>query len=272
MSHFVVMVTNTDSEPVESQLEPFYEQGEETDYFMKKEYFVLRKEVSIDTWLKNEKSLFMEWIKDAEKRLATSREEEEKESLKRSLKQQRKGLAELEKIEKITDIDEKIEAIQEWNGGGIDKKGLYWVCNPNAKWDWWSEGGRWNNWLITDDWQEVNKCKVKDLNLDNMRINDMGDRAKYWVKETEIAKRDGREPWFWDYEGIPTIEEYIKGGDCLVAPYAFLHEGEWVGKGEMGWWGLSDDEYSDEEWAKKFQEFIKSLDPESEVTIVDCHI
>ena len=36
MSHFVVMVTRTDEEPLESQLEPFNEQGED-DYYMEKE-------------------------------------------------------------------------------------------------------------------------------------------------------------------------------------------------------------------------------------------
>ena len=40
MSHFVVLVTNTDEDSVESQLEPFYEQGNENDYFMKKDYFI----------------------------------------------------------------------------------------------------------------------------------------------------------------------------------------------------------------------------------------
>ncbi len=40
----------------------------------------------------------------------------------------------------------------------------------------------------------------------------------------------------------------------------------------MGWWGIDDPHYTDEDWEKKFQEFFKTLDPKTEIAIVDCHI
>lgn len=92
--------------------------------------------------------------------------------------------------------------------------------------------------------------------------------------------------WDWwveggRWDGFLVDKDGKYGNRCLVkdldfdeihVPYAFLHEGEWTEKGKMGWFGISDDKYSDEEWAKKFREFIKSLDPETEIAIVDCHI
>lgn len=259
MSHFVVMVTNTDSETLEEQLRPFYEQGNEDDYFMEKEYFLERNEKSVEDWLNNE-------IEDVSNTLANL-------TIKKIAKKiWRKKLKELENMKELKTLRGKVNAIHEYSGGGIDKKGLYWLNNPDAKWDWWVEGGRWNGWLITNDWEECNRCKVKDLSLDNMRINEMMNRAKWYVKETEVAKREHKKPFFWDYKKKPTIKRYIKEANQPVAPFAILHDGNWMEKGKMGWLGISDDKYTDDNWSKFFKDFIEKLDPETEIAIVDCHI
>lgn len=300
MSHFVVMVTNTDEYGLESQLEPFYEQGDEDDYFMKKEYYLKKDEKEVQEWLEGEISNAEIQEKDAleefEKELPDiPKKELEKEidrlskenaldqlsqtfenvklgSIARRITWAKSEQKSLKKIQQLDNLNKKMKAIKELNGGGLDRGGLYWVHNPEARWDWWTEGGRWNNWLITNDWKECNRCKVKDLSLDNMRIKEMMDRAKWYVKEVELAKREHKKPFFWNYKKKPTIKQYIEDANCPVAPFAILHDGNWMEKGEMGWFGISDDNYTDEEWDKKFQEFIESLDPETEVTIVDCHI
>ena len=300
MSHFVVVVTRTDEETLESQLEPFDEQGGKRDYFMEREYYLKKDEKEVQEWLKDKISDAETREKDALKEFEKefpdiSTEELEKEVDKLSkesalsqlnqtfekvklgciarriiyAKSDQKKLKEIQQLKKL---NKKMKAIKKYNGGGLDRKGLYWVYNPEAKWDWWTIGGRRNNWLITNYWEECNCGKVKDLSLDNMRINQKMNRAKWYVKEIEVAKREHRKPSFWNYKKKPTIKQYIEDADCSVAPFAILHDGEWMEKGEMGWWGISDDKYTKDDWAKFFKDFIEKLDPETEITVVDCHI
>ena len=254
MSHFVVMVTRTDEESLESQLEPFYEQGEDDDYFMEKEYFIENNVESVNSWLNKE-------VEDINSILRNPKIEES------SKKYWRKKTKELENVKKLKTLKGKINAIHRYYGGGIDKDGLYWVNNPNAKWDWWVEGGRWDGWLVKKNGEKCNRCLVKELDFDGMRKAELEDRAKYY--DEEIKKP---EPFFWGYKQIPTRDEYVYGAEISVIPYAVLHDGEWIEKGEMGWFGIDDPHYTEEDWEKKFQEFFKTLDPETEVTIVDCHI
>ena len=258
MSHFVVLVTNTDKESVDSQLEPFCEQGDECDSYMEKDYYLKNNEQEIDAWLLDE-------INSREESL----EKTEEESIK---KWDAEAVKKLKKIQKIKTINGKLKAIQKYNGGELDEEGLYWVYNPEAKYDWYTIGGRWNGWLVTNRGIECNVCRVGDIDFDGMRIKRMADSAKFYVEETERAKKDEREPFFWGWKKVPTIEEYIEASNRPVSSYAVLHDGKWYEKGVMGWWGISDDKYSDEEWDLEFQKFMEKLDPETEVTVVDCHI
>lgn len=57
------------------------------------------------------------------------------------------------------------------------------------------------------------------------------------------------------------------------SPFAIVTpEGEWIEKGQMGWWGMTTNEMSDEEWDKKFFEYVSSLDKDNRVVLIDCHI
>lgn len=272
MSHFVVMVTNTNEDTLDSQLEPFYEQGVEDDYFMEKEYYLEKDKESIRAWLESDKKQSEHCLKDAKKQLKSITDKKEREGRKNAIDWYKKSITKVQKLLEITDIDEQLQAIQDYNGGGLDENGLYWLYNPNAKWDWWVEGGRWDGFLVDKNGKRGNRCLVKDLDFDNMRKAEMEDAGKYYDDEIQRALEAKRKPFFWGFDATPTREKYMESRNELVAPYAFLHEGEWIEKGEMGWFGISDDKFTDEEWAKKFQEFIKSLDPETELTVVDCHI
>jgi len=47
---------------------------------------------------------------------------------------------------------------------------------------------------------------------------------------------------------------------------------DWVGKGDMGWFGVSRDKVADQDWNNKFWDMIESLPPDTMITVVDCHI
>lgn len=260
MSHFVVMVTRTDEEPLDAQLEPFNEQGDEYDYYMEKEYFLERNEKDVESWLEERLQDYEKSIKELK---AKKKDEREYDYLKWCLAE----AEDIKKAKAVKDLDKRLEFINKYEGGGMDEKGLYWVNNPNAKWDWWVEGGRWDGWLVKKNGERCNRCLVKQLDFEGMKKAELEDRAKYY--DEEIKKP---EPFFWGYKQIPTRDEYVYGVEISVIPYAVLHDGNWYAKGEMGWFGIDDKNYSDEEWEEGFKEFISKLDPETEVAIVDCHI
>jgi hypothetical protein len=68
-------------------------------------------------------------------------------------------------------------------------------------------------------------------------------------------------------------EEYVERARMnAISSYAVVKDGEWYQKGEMGWWGMSSNEMSHDEWNQKFNELIDSVPDDTLFTLVDCHI
>lgn len=60
--------------------------------------------------------------------------------------------------------------------------------------------------------------------------------------------------------------------DQATVPYALVREGQWIAKGEMGWFGMSNDTESQADWNRKVNEMLDALPDDTLITIVDCHI
>ena len=54
--------------------------------------------------------------------------------------------------------------------------------------------------------------------------------------------------------------------------WAFLQDGVWSERGEMGWWGMSKDEFTPEQWGEQVDKRVKGLDPSDWIVMIDCHI
>lgn len=68
-------------------------------------------------------------------------------------------------------------------------------------------------------------------------------------------------------------DDYIQQArDRATVTYAIVKDGEWIAKGEMGWWGLSDDKVSEADWNRKVNEMLDALPDDTLITVVDCHI
>lgn len=92
------------------------------------------------------------------------------------------------------------------------------------------------------------------------------------VKEFRQSESFG---WFTKPEDFTAVtrEAHVAHARAVaINTYAVLKDGEWYEKGEMGWWGLSNDKMTDTEWAVKVGELIDSLSDDTRITIVDCHI
>lgn len=126
---------------------------------------------------------------------------------------------------------------QEWGYEIDEEENLLSRYNPDSRWDWYSIGGRWHSYLY---------LKELDDNGDHIRA----DQATFG----EID---------WDYMI-----------DNNVTPFCFVTEdGEWVEKGEMGWWGIVSNETPSDSWKETFKRYINSIeDADCPVTAIDFHI
>lgn len=157
------------------------------------------------------------------------------------------------------------------------------VTNPNAKWDWWVVGGRWSGLLQLKNGKTANICKIGEIDTEAMvRKNIEAARKQHraWKNKPEVPDSgylidngifflDKDEAF--DLETM-TEEAYVeKEGKLTALTYALLDaEGRWNARGEMGWWGM--DSNKDFDYDVKFWEYLNSLDPDTNVYVVDCHI
>lgn len=77
-----------------------------------------------------------------------------------------------------------------------------------------------------------------------------------------------------------SAEFFAKGLNQLVkearanalSPYAIVKDSQWYAKGEMGWWGISTGETTQEEWNDKASTLIETLPPDTLLSMYDLHI
>lgn len=155
------------------------------------------------------------------------------------------------------------------------------MCNPNAKWDWYQVGGRWAGMLKLKDKKSCcNRAQVKDVDF-SLDEDEYAEAMRFWevyvegqpVREGEnidtsfiLLKPEG----YVDKYG--TKEDYARI-NASFSTYAYLTpEGEWVGKGEMGWFGCGTETGdSSREFQNALEKYIAEH-PDQYITIVDCHI
>lgn len=123
------------------------------------------------------------------------------------------------------------------------------------------------NWTDEECYEDIAKWKREDgmVAEDGSILSTYNPKAKWdWY---QVGGR-----WRGDIPGdeVKMSEVNI---DKIDPPYAFVTtNGEWVERGEMGWFGISSNEMNEDEWDSKFREYLKTLDKDIILTLVDCHI
>jgi hypothetical protein len=118
--------------------------------------------------------------------------------------------------------------------------------NPFSKWDWYQIGGRWQGTL-----------KLKDGSI--------GEIGRKSLLDSDIFYDDTR----CDSALVKDID--FDSMEKFSTFAVLLPNGEWYEKGKMGWWACVSDE--DEEWSNNYHErFMKNVNEEWTLTVVDCHI
>lgn len=104
-------------------------------------------------------------------------------------------------------------------------------------------------------------------------------RAEYRA-QLGIQKLDASEDFkYWSSCPVAHFalgrEEYIarKAANFLPGYAMVTLDGEWRAAGEMGWWGMgSDTEGTEDAHKGEMRAYLDSIDPETVVVLVDCHI
>lgn len=181
----------------------------------------------------------------------------------------------------------------------LDEDGnLLSTYNPDSKWDWYSEGGRWGGELAIkpssqdeyDGEERVDRAYVRDIDWEKMNSLDPEDyerRKRLWKhyveKEpwpegtSEEAKQEFKyvlESSEYFKEKYKTFEGYIRSASTWTTFAVLDAEGEWHEPGKMGWFGCSSASTEDERnWDESYYDnFLKDLPEDAELIVLDCHI
>lgn len=118
------------------------------------------------------------------------------------------------------------------------------------------------------------------------RLAEGADRPLSWVQAVEeFAQHPSNvklrecESKFAHYWGDLATDFGMSRGDYMAkamaregVPFALLVRGEWIEKGRMGWFGIAHNEEDQDTWNKKVSEYFDSLDPDTILIAIDCHI
>jgi len=67
-------------------------------------------------------------------------------------------------------------------------------------------------------------------------------------------------------------DDYVKSQSIHSLSFGYVVNREYHSRGDMGWWACVSNEKEATTWDEEYLNFIKSLNPEDELTMLDCHI
>ena len=161
--------------------------------------------------------------------------------------------------------------------------------NSQSKLDWWMIGGRWLGQLLV-------KAGVTDFILAETRVFDR-DTPPGGVDGARIGDLDlaamlkhsrGRHAGHWDYafqdqltRSYPhplQVDTTLVSRDQYIAlatvfsPFAYVLDGQWHEKGEIGFGVIVQSEDSQVKWNSEFAAVLARQPADHWITIIDCHI
>lgn len=269
MSHFSVLVftqdnSNADFDTVDGLLEPFSEENTiEYDGEQEvKEYFE-NKKAELEKAIAMPLISFDEFVAiRAEMGKGNDTEEEKADNVRvyaeiKAKKAQRKDWLESNRKD-FADFDAYRKRMYNDNIEKHDGR-IVLNCNPNAKWDWYSEDGRWGSILPLKSGEMSAGCLVSKVDWDKFKANCVNEAENRFSQIFDWA-------YFF-------IEEPLHKAEWIAThshgTFAILSRDGWKARAECGWFGMSHSERPFDYWAEI--ERLKSI-PNSWVTVVDCHL
>jgi len=237
MSHFSVFVIG---EPIDSQLDPYWELDLPQDVAKEDP----RAEFNVEVKNSDLEKYYKDFFKGRNKY-----EEEYEQQIKdyRSMSDEmfrikwditnKKYIPTLEHLEEHRKVTQEYmkeyinpeSLIREFESYQYDEKedGWGYYSNPNAKWDWYSIGGRWSGILPGKNGEKLDTARLKELNVEKIIENppfaivkggiwfEKGDMG--WFGMTHSEKKDTE--WINEvraiFEGIDP-EDFVTVVDCHI--------------------------------------------------------
>ena len=139
--------------------------------------------------------------------------------------------------------------------------------NPDAKWDWYEIGGRWNNILRTKDGKKTNSCLLKNLDL-TPDDEIFKQASEYWENNISV-QNDGMSEEIRKY--YKSKENFAKlnsifHSHAVLDTYGLWHEPEFT-------WDMEKNEKEEIKWQAEYcRRFLENADDDLIITVVDYHI
>jgi hypothetical protein len=198
------------------------------------------------------------------------------------------------------------EFVQQWHDRPYDEKegGFGYYHNPNAKWDWWQLGGRYEGWLTVKAGTErdtlifggpgvfghdknayvrpdgrfgCDGCRKADLDFDCERERNIASVKERWermVAEGHENSADLRK-FKYGFELEDTFESVMAQAEHEnpFLTFAILLDGHWYEKGHMGAFGIVNGSKSQiSGWCGEVNDLWNKIPYDAVVVVVDCHI
>lgn len=131
----------------------------------------------------------------------------------------------------------------------------------------WRETRRITGGLSWDSWGDTLS-----------RYPDKVDEARREYREQpaiEMLTASGKREYSWQIDDDLALDEAIyiqRRRDASCVNFAFVRDGQWTERGQMGWFAVVTDEISQSQWNRMFNDMLDALPDDVLLTIVDCHI
>lgn len=85
-------------------------------------------------------------------------------------------------------------------------------------------------------------------------------RSLFWIEEPRDFFLQSEE------------EQVLRARSSALVPFAFVKDGKWCERGEMGFWAMVSNETPRDEWEEQFSKMLDALPGDTLLSLYDCHI
>lgn len=155
----------------------------------------------------------------------------------------------------------------------VDAEAWGYMCNPDAKWDWYQEYGRLGERKLKHEIDPDEPVRAKDLDTSVNKIA-YDNAIKFWNSYV-IDHDESCQSWFkpeYYKDRYESAEDYALS-QAVDIPYACITpDGVWHETGSMGWFGMDSTNANQiKSYREDYLAFVKS-NPNCIVDFIDCHI
>lgn len=143
-------------------------------------------------------------------------------------------------------------------------EGYRWVCGARKKdiaWD------------LMKEWEVQHERRNFELLAESFRSGKVPESSFWKITEdgifsflTQIYFRGESEETYLRRNGLAADQRMIPGA------YSFLQNGEWISKGDMGWWGISSNDKEPDAWRQMLSDYLDNIPDDHFIVGIDCHI